>query len=289
MAEDGKGTLYLVGTPIGNLDDMTFRAVKTLKAADLIAAEDTRHTRKLLAHFDIHVPLTSYHEHNKLLKGPGLVNKLLHGENIAVVSDAGLPGIADPGSHLAYLAIQENIEVSPVPGANAALSALISSGLNTIRFSFVGFLPKKAARRREILDEVKCREDTLIFYETPHRLKVILKEIMAAFGGKRKAALGRELTKKFEQFIRGTLEEVNDYFSKTEPRGEFVLIIEGYNKAADENHDKINVQPVEYVKNLVDKGMMEKEAIKKAAKDLNVNRRELYNTVVKMHSSSNFQ
>ncbi len=282
MAEDSKGTLYLVGTPIGNLDDMTFRAVKTLESVDLIAAEDTRHTRKLLAHFDIHVPLTSYHEHNKLLKGPELVNKLLHGENIAVVSDAGLPGIADPGSHLAYLALQENIEVSPIPGANAALSALISSGLNTIRFSFIGFLPKKAARRREILDEVKYREDTLIFYETPHRLKVILKEIMAVLGEKRKAALGRELTKKFEQFIRGTLEEVNAYFSKTEPRGEFVLIIEGYDRAADENNDETNVQPVEYVKSLVDKGMTEKEAIKQAAKELNVNRRELYNTVVKM-------
>lgn len=267
------GTLYLVGTPIGNLDDMTFRAVETLKRADLIAAEDTRHTRKLLAHFDIHVALTSYHEHNKAMKGPQLIEKLLAGLNIAAVSDAGLPGIADPGSDLAVLAVDNNIEVVPVPGPNAALTALIASGLNTVRFSFIGFLPKKAGQRKAVLESIKNREDTLIFYETPHRLINILKEMENIFGGERRITVCRELTKKFEQFIRGTVKEINAYFSVNEPRGEFVLIIEG-NSCKDAATKAVS--PEKYVLQLIKEGISKKDAIRQAAKQLHLSRRDIY-------------
>ncbi|WP_196605648.1 16S rRNA (cytidine(1402)-2'-O)-methyltransferase [Pectinatus haikarae] len=279
MEDNKKGTLYLVGTPIGNLDDMTFRAVKILKNVDLIAAEDTRHTRKLLAHFDIHVPLTSYHEHNKAIKGPELIEKLLAGSDMAVVSDAGLPGIADPGSDLVVLALKKEIIVSPIPGANAGLSALISSGISTVQFSFIGFLPKKTSRRRVLLEEVRERKDTLIFYETPHRLMSILREMAEVLGSKRKIAIGRELTKKFEQFIRGTLEEINEYFLSVEPRGEFVLIVEG---AGESESLLINdIPPAEYVAVLINKGLTKKAAIKKTADDLHLNRRDVYSAVVK--------
>ncbi|MBB5334909.1 16S rRNA (cytidine(1402)-2'-O)-methyltransferase [Pectinatus brassicae] len=280
MLKKEKGTLYLVATPIGNLDDMTFRAVKILQEVDLIAAEDTRHTRKLLTHFDIHVSLTSYHEHNKLLKGPELLAKLLDGINIAVVSDAGLPGIADPGSHIAELAIENSIQVVPVPGANAALTALIASGLDTVRFSFIGFLPKKKNNRQELLQRLKNNTETLIFYETPHRLKKILKELEQGLGEKRQIAVCRELTKKFEQFIRGSIKEMNEYFAQNEPRGEFVLVIEGNNEAGLVE-ETVEIAPVAYVKQLMQDNISKKDAIKKAAKDLSMSRREIYNAVLK--------
>lgn len=280
MLKKEKGTLYLVATPIGNLDDMTFRAVKILQEVDLIAAEDTRHTRKLLTHFDIHVSLTSYHEHNKLLKGPELLAKLLDGINIAVVSDAGLPGIADPGSHIAELAIENSIQVVPVPGANAALTALIASGLDTVRFSFIGFLPKKKNNRQELLQRLKNNTETLIFYETPHRLKKILKELEQGLGEKRQIAVCRELTKKFEQFIRGSIKEMNEYFAQNEPRGEFVLVIEGNNEAGLVE-ETVEIAPVTYVKQLMQDNISKKDAIKKAAKDLSMSRREIYNAVLK--------
>lgn len=280
MLKKEKGTLYLVATPIGNLDDMTFRAVKILQEVDLIAAEDTRHTRKLLAHFDIHVSLTSYHEHNKLLKGPELLEKLLDGISIAVVSDAGLPGIADPGSHIVELAIENSVKVVPVPGANAALTALIASGLDTVRFSFIGFLPKKKNNRREVLQRVQNNTETLIFYETPHRLKKILKELEQGLGENRQIAVCRELTKKFEQFIRGSIKEMNEYFAQNEPRGEFVLIIEGNNEAGF-IEETVETAPVAYVKQLMQDNISKKDAIKKAAKDLSMSRREIYNAVLK--------
>lgn len=280
MLKKEKGTLYLVATPIGNLDDMTFRAVKILQEVDLIAAEDTRHTRKLLAHFDIHVSLTSYHEHNKLLKGPELLEKLLDGISIAVVSDAGLPGIADPGSHIVELAIENSVKVVPVPGANAALTALIASGLDTVRFSFIGFLPKKKNNRQELLQRLKNNTETLIFYETPHRLKKILKELEQGLGENRQIAVCRELTKKFEQFIRGSIKEMNEYFAQNEPRGEFVLIIEGNNEAGF-IEETVETAPVAYVKQLMQDNISKKDAIKKAAKDLSMSRREIYNAVLK--------
>lgn len=284
-----KGCLYLVATPIGNLEDMTYRGVRILSEADLIAAEDTRNTRKLLAHYDIHTPLTSYHEHNKLVKGPQLVEKLKEGLNIAVVSDAGLPGIADPGTHLAQLAIAEDIRVVPIPGANAALSALICSGIDTVKFSFIGFLPKTAKKRRELLTGIKNRTETLIFYETPYHLKDMLKELIQVFGENRQAATCRELTKKFEEFKRGTLMYLQDYFAQNEPRGEFVVIVAGADEYESiQEQENFSLSPVEYVQKLIDEGISKKEAIKTAAKKLNIAKRDVYQAVLeneqkKMH------
>lgn len=284
-----KGCLYLVATPIGNLEDMTYRGVRILNEADLIAAEDTRNTRKLLAHYDIHTSLTSYHEHNKLVKGPQLVEKLKEGLNIAVVSDAGLPGIADPGTHLAQLAIAEDIRVVPIPGANAALSALICSGIDTVKFSFIGFLPKTAKKRRELLTSIKNRTETLIFYETPYHIKDMLKELIQVFGENRQAATCRELTKKFEEFKRGTLMYLQDYFAQNEPRGEFVVIVAGADEhEAIQEQENFSLSPVEYVQKLIDEGISKKEAIKTAAKKLNIAKRDVYQAVLeneqkKMH------
>ena len=196
------GRLYLCGTPIGNLGDITYRAVETLRAADCIAAEDTRHTRALLAHYDIHTPMTSYHEHNKDAKGPELIARLLAGETIVCVSDAGLPGIADPGGDLAQRAIAEGIPVTPLPGANAALSGLICAGLPLEGFVFVGFLPRKDKKRRELLARMAGYLETLIFYEAPHRLRETLAVLAETLGAERRACAARELTKKFEEFRR---------------------------------------------------------------------------------------
>lgn len=282
------GCLYLVATPIGNLEDMTYRGVRTLNEVDLIAAEDTRNTRKLLAHYDIHTPLTSYHEHNKFTKGPELIIKLKEGSNIAVVSDAGLPGIADPGTHIAQLAIAEGIKVIPIPGANAALSALICSGLDTVKFSFIGFLPKTAKKRQEVLINLKTRKETLIFYETPYHLKAMLKELIQVFGKHRQASACRELTKKFEEFIRGSLDELAIYFNEHEPRGEFVVVVEGVadtNISSEENQQQDvikEISPVEYVEELLSNGTAKnkKDAMRIAAKALNMSRRDIYQALL---------
>lgn len=275
-----KGCLYLVATPIGNLEDMTYRGVRILSEADLIAAEDTRNTRKLLSHYDIHTPLTSYHEHNKFTKGPQLIEKLNEGMNIAAVSDAGLPGIADPGTHLVQLAIAENIKVVPVPGANAALSALICSGLDTVKFTFIGFLPKTAKKRRELLTGIKNRMETLIFYETPYHLKDMLKELAEVLGEERQAAACRELTKKFEEFKRGTLAQLKTYFAENEPRGEFVVVVSGCEENEIEQQQKVSLTPVEYVQKLINEGNTKKDAMKMAAKALNISRRDVYQAVL---------
>lgn len=275
-----KGCLYLVATPIGNLEDMTYRGVRILSEADLIAAEDTRNTRKLLSHYDIHTPLTSYHEHNKFTKGPQLIEKLNEGMNIAAVSDAGLPGIADPGTHLVQLAIAENIKVVPVPGANAALSALICSGLDTVKFTFIGFLPKTAKKRRELLTGIKNRTETLIFYETPYHLKDMLKELAEVLGEERQAAACRELTKKFEEFKRGTLAQLKTYFAENEPRGEFVVVVSGCEENEIEQQQKVSLTPVEYVQKLINEGNTKKDAMKMAAKALNISRRDVYQAVL---------
>ena len=274
-----KGTLYLCATPIGNLEDMTYRAVRVLAEVPLIAAEDTRHTRELLTHFDLHTRLTSYHEHNKFTKGPQLIEHLLAGNDLAVVSDAGLPGICDPGSHLAALAIAAGVRVTPLPGANAGLSALICSGLDTTRFSFVGFLPRTAKKRREVLEEVKDRRDTLIFYEAPHHLRETLKGLREALGGGRRAALGRELTKKFEEFTRGTLEELGSYYEEHAPRGEFVLVVEGADETAEEKTETPQDAFSLYTRALAD-GQPKKEAMRKAAQALGMSRREVYQIVL---------
>lgn len=280
MSENGKmpgtpGILYLCATPIGNLEDMTYRAVRLMGEVPLIAAEDTRHTRKLLAHFDLHTPLVSYHEHNKLEKGGELIEHLLSGQDLLLVSDAGLPGIADPGSLLAQQAIEAGIRVVPLPGANAALSALICSGLDTVRFSFVGFLPRTAARRSEVLASVAAREDTLIFYEAPHHLKGTLKEITAALGGGRRAVLARELTKHFEEFERDTLDGLNALYTEKEPRGEYVIVVAGADGEAAAPQEETR-GPAALVAELMAGGLGKKEAMRETAKRLGLSRREVY-------------
>lgn len=270
------GTLYLCATPIGNLEDMTFRAVRILKEVDVVAAEDTRHTRKLLTHFDIHTPLVSYHEHNKLSRGPELIERLLTGESIACVSDAGMPGISDPGSHLAQLAIEAGITVTPVPGANAGLSALIASGLDTTEFHFIGFLSKQKKNRLETLSRIKPIQGTLIFYESPHRLKDTLGELFTTLGNRNIVAC-RELTKKFEEFRRGTIEELIAHYKEEAPRGEFTLIVDGRGEEeASAAEEAIDMTVEEELVMLIENGTEKKEAIRQVAKRRNMPKRDVY-------------
>lgn len=273
------GTLYLCATPIGNLEDMTYRAVRILGEVELIAAEDTRHTRQLLTHFAIHTKLTSYHEHNKFTKGPELIDYLHSGKDLVCVSDAGLPGICDPGSHLAELAIAQGIRVSPLPGANAGLSALICSGLDTTLFTFVGFLPRTAKKQQEKLSQVQDYAGTLIFYEAPHHLKGTLRAIYSVLGD-RKAVLGRELTKKFEEFRRGTLSELLSYYESETPRGEFVILVAGTSENETKAEPIINASPVELCQKFIAEGMDKKEAMRKTAKTLGISRREVYKSLL---------
>ena len=247
---------------------------------ELIAAEDTRHTRQLLAHFDIHTRLTSYHEHNKLAKGPELIEHLLSGKDLACVSDAGLPGICDPGSHLAALAIEAGIRVTALPGANAALSALICSGVDTTAFTFAGFLPRTAKKRRERLERLKEREETLIFYEAPHHLKETLGGLAEAFGETRQAAVCRELTKKFEEFRRGSLGEHLDYYEDHPPRGEFVIVVEGAGNSVPPSRETTG-DPAEFYESLLAQGRDRKEAMRETAKKLGISRREVYGLLLK--------
>lgn len=282
--KDGAGTLYLCATPIGNLEDMTYRAVRMLGEVPLIAAEDTRHTRQLLTHFDIHTKLTSYHEHNKFTKGPELIDWLLSGHDLICVSDAGLPGICDPGSHLAQLAIEAGIRVSPLPGCNAGLSALICSGLDTTRFTFVGFLPKTAKKQQEVLAEVREHRETLIFYEAPHHLKGTLRQLVSGLGGSRRAAFGRELTKKFEEFRRGTLQQLLDFYETHEPRGEYVLIVEGFFGETEEERADSSEDPVELCQQFMANGLSKKEAMRETAKKLGISRRDVYAALLSAES-----
>ncbi len=275
-----KCTLYLCATPIGNLEDMTYRAVRMLGEAGLIAAEDTRHTRQLLTHFDIHTKLTSYHEHNKFAKGPELIEYLLAGNDLICVSDAGLPGICDPGSHLAELAIEAGIRVSPLPGCNAGLSALICSGLDTTLFTFVGFLPRTAKKQQEILTKIRSYEGTLIFYEAPHHLKGTLKQLAAGLGDRR-AVLGRELTKKFEEFRRGSLTELLAWYSEHDPRGEYVILIEGAGAQIESAvQSDLPLDPVECCQQLMAQGLDKKAAMRETAKKLGISRRDVYQALL---------
>lgn len=277
---NGAGTLYLCATPIGNLEDMTYRAVRMLGEVELIAAEDTRHTRQLLTHFDIHTKLTSYHEHNKFTKGPELIAYIQQGHDLVCVSDAGLPGICDPGSHLAELAIAAGIRVSPLPGCNAGLSALICSGLDTTLFTFVGFLPKTARKQQETLARIKNYEGSLIFYEAPHHLKATLKQLLAGLGD-RQAVLGRELTKKFEEFRRGTLSELLAYYAGNDPRGEYVIIVEGASEGAEQTEaDAVPADPAELCRQLMAEGLDKKQAMRETAKKLGLSRRDVYQAML---------
>lgn len=284
------GTLYLVGTPIGNLEDMTYRAVRLLQEADIIAAEDTRQTRKLLTHFQISTRLVSYHEHNKTNSGPELI-RLMRDEGlvIALVSDAGLPAISDPGYDLVCLAAEEGIPVIPVPGANAALSALIVSGLPTQQFTFIGFLPRERKSIVNELEKLKTKRETLIFYESPHRIIKTL-TYMQEVWGERNICLAREITKKHEEITRGSIEECLLYVQENPPLGEYCLVV----KAADEvtiNQDGQasdgsqiwwgSLSLEEHVAHYVDQSMNKKEAIKQVATDRSLPKREVYNTLIK--------
>jgi len=226
------GVLYLVATPIGNLEDISARAVRVLGEVDVIAAEDTRVSRKLLNHFEIKKPLISYYEQNKRMRGEELLQRLLCGENIALITDAGMPAISDPGADIVKDAISAGIEIIAIPGASAVLTALIVSGMDTVRFTFEGFLPREKAARRKILFSLSDESRTMIFYEAPHRLKAVLTDMVEQFGSTRRIALCRELTKMHEQILRMSLEQASAYYCENQPRGDFVLVVEG--KAKDD-------------------------------------------------------
>lgn len=273
------GKLYLCATPIGNLGDITYRCVEVLKSVDLIAAEDTRRTLTLLNHLRIEKPLTSYFEHNRREKGEFLINEMKSGKNIALVSDAGTPAISDPGEDLVQLCAEHGVDVVPIPGAVAGINALISSGLSTGRFAFEGFLTVNKHGRSEMLEKLKSEERTMIFYEAPHKLNATLRD-MGKYFGNRKIALCRELTKIHEEIRRTTLEEAAAYYAENPPRGEFVLVVEGKNPEdiKKENENRWAQMPVaEHIRTYLDQGMEEKEAIKAAAKDRGVSKRDIYN------------
>lgn len=267
------GILYLCPTPIGNLEDITLRVIRTLSEADLIAAEDTRHTLKLLNHLDIKKPMISYFEHNKLERGEEIIVKLNEGLNVALVTDAGMPAISDPGEVLVAQCIERGIKVVPLPGPNAALTALIASGLSASRFTFQGFLTMNKRSRMEHLEIAAKLPDTLIFYEAPHKLKSTLDDMLKVFGN-RKIALCRELTKTFEEFIRTDIEGAIKLYEEKSPKGEYVLIIEGYTPDLTEEFEDISLE--ELYKKYIDSGMDEKEALKKAAKDKGIPKRDAY-------------
>ena len=277
-----KGTLYLCPTPIGNLKDITVRTLEVLKSVDLIAAEDTRNTLKLLNHFEINVPMTSYYEHNKAQKGGVLIEKLNSGCSVALVSDAGMPAISDPGEDLVRLCIDEGIEVVPLPGASAFTCALVASGMPTGRFSFEGFLTTNKRNRRIHLEEVKNDTRTLIFYEAPHKLLFTLKDMLEYFGN-REIVLARELTKKFEEFYRTTISEAIERYEETPPKGEFVLIIKG--KDAEELEIQQRMEqpsPEELIEKYAAEGLRGKEIVNRVAEELKLPKREVYDLQIKM-------
>lgn len=269
--------LYLVATPIGNLEDITMRAIRILKEADYIAAEDTRNTKKLCNYFEIDTPLISYHDHNQEVGGEKLLQLLRDGKTIALVSDAGLPAISDPGADIAMKAIQEDFAVVPLPGANAAITALIASGLPTQPFYFHGFLSRYKKERREGLEALRNKQETILFYEAPHRLKEMLKDVQLVLGN-RQIVLARELTKKFEEFIRGTVEEALEWANTNEVRGEFVVIIEGTQEEIVEEAaiwEALSIK--EHVQQLMDEqAISSKEAIKEVSKLRKLSKREVY-------------
>lgn len=273
------GKLYVCPTPIGNLDDITYRTIKVLNEVDLIAAEDTRHSIKFLNHFEISKPLTSYHEHNKDSKGSYLINKLLEGENIALISDAGMPGISDPGEEIIKEAIKNNILVEVLPGATASITALVGSGLKTSKFVFEGFLDRDKKNKRKRLEELKEEERTIIFYESPHRLKETLKEMLKIFGN-RQISINRELTKKYQEILRVDLESAVDIFEEKEARGEFVLVVEGFSGEKSLKNDFSNLDEREYVKMLIESGLTKKDAIKKVCKERKLTKDIVYKQVL---------
>lgn len=270
-----QGTLYLVATPIGNLEDITLRALRILKEVDIIAAEDTRHTLQLLNYFKISKPLISYYKQIEKEKSEYLLEKIIEGKNIAIVSDAGTPGISDPGETIVRQAIEKNINVVPIPGACAAISAIISSGISTDEFCFIGFLPVNSTEKKKKLEENKNDTKTLIFYEAPHKLKNTLEMIQKTFGN-RKIVLARELTKIHEEFIRGNIDEILDKIN--EPKGEYVIIVEGAKQSKEEIEiqNRNNLSLNEHFKYYESLGLEKKDIIKRIAKDRGVSKNEIY-------------
>ena len=273
-----KSTLYLVATPIGNMADISERAIKVLSEVDFIAAEDTRNSVRLLSALGIKKELVSYHEHNKKASGERLVARLLSGESCAVITDAGMPAISDPGEDIVRLCADAGITVSVIPGACAAVSALSVSGLGTSRFAFEGFLSANKGERKRHLDKVKHEDRTLIFYEAPHKLRATLADMAEAFGNERRISLCRELTKLNEEINRTTIGEAIAYYDANEPRGEYVLIVEGFSGEIvdDSVSELLSLSPEEHVERYIAEGMAKMDAIKKAAKDRGMSKSELY-------------
>ena len=277
------GKLYLCATPIGNLEDITMRVLRTLQEVDLIAAEDTRNSMKLLNHFEIKTPMTSYHEYNRIEKAHVLISKMQEGTNIALITDAGTPGISDPGEDLVRLCYEAGIEVTSLPGACACVTALTLSGLGTRRFCFEAFLPMEKKERQEILNELKEETRTIIVYEAPHRLVRTLGELLEALGNRR-LTICRELTKKHETAFQTTLEEALEYYQEQEPRGECVLVLKGKSREQvrleqQQSWESISIE--EHMEQYLAKGMDRKEAMKQVAKDRGVSKRDIYQALLK--------
>lgn len=281
------GTLYLCATPIGNLEDMTFRVIRTLKEVDLIAAEDTRNSIKLLNHFEIKTPMTSYHEYNKIDKGHALVEKLLAGTNIALITDAGTPGISDPGEELVKMCYEAGITVTSLPGAAACITALTLSGLSTRRFAFEAFLPSDKKERQQVLEELKNDTRTVICYEAPHRLVKTLKELLEALGNRR-ITICRELTKKHETAWQTHIAEACEYYQENAPKGECVLVIEGRSREElkAEEQEQWEQMPLEaHMEHYESQGMDHKSAMKQVAKDRGVSKRDIYRMLLELGQS----
>jgi 16S rRNA (cytidine1402-2'-O)-methyltransferase len=274
MQTDPKpGTLYVVGTPIGNLEDITFRAVRILQTVDIIAAEDTRHTGKLLQHFQVKTPQVSYHEHNRTSRIPELLEHLVNNKAIALVSDAGMPGISDPGYELVKACIEAGIPVVPIPGASAAITALSAAGLPTDRFVFEGFLPAKTQQRQEHLESLQTESRTLIFYESPHRLRDTLQDLAEVWGSDRQIVLARELTKLYEEFWRGTIAEAIAHYSQREPQGEYTLVVAGIPASQPQlTEQELKAE----LKQLINQGISRSQASRQLAKFTSLPRRQLY-------------
>ena len=277
------GTLYLCATPIGNLEDMTFRVIRTLKEVDLIAAEDTRNSIKLLNHFEIQTPMTSYHEYNKYEKGRKLVEKLQDGMNIALITDAGTPGISDPGEELVKMCYEAGISVTSLPGAAACITALTLSGLSTRRFAFEAFLPTDKKEKEPVLQEIERETRTIIMYEAPHRLLKTLKMLSERLGKERRITVCRELTKRHETAFATTLEEACAYYNEQPPKGECVLVIEGRSREQIAQEEKAQWEEMsieEHMEHYLSQGIDKKEVMKKVAKDRGVSKRDIYNALI---------
>ena len=279
MHDSTFGKLFLIATPIGNLDDMSFRGVKTLQTVDYILAEDTRHSIKLLNHFELHKKLVSYHEHNQYTKAASIISDLKNGKNVGLVTDAGTPGISDPGAYLVTLCQEEYISYTIIPGPVAFVNALVLSGQNTNRMVFEGFLPTKKKDRKKRLDLLATDTRTLIFYEAPHRLKTTLKDLQTVFGQERSVSLVRELTKMYEEVLKFSLGEAINYYSNTDPKGEYVIVIAGMSEEeleTIEQEEYAEITLEEHLQKLIDAGISKKEAIKQIAAERHMNKRDVY-------------